>query len=382
LEQVSGHVAYQGRGILQQSMTNDYKFYAYDQTLPEKINCNLISGILPQERVCKNIREAYDYPDALFIIDSNFFSNDFPNNILEYRLDKNYVTKVLVDISYETGISEQDYNKKIASLAKHGVDAKDIITILNRSGYHKWCDKFINQICFIDLFAVSAVVRHLVFDLPICDLPLTKRTNRANLVMGKINKPSRKKIIKSFYNSKLRENTLFGFLGQIDTDQLELKNFVKNNQGPIDGVDIIDQQDGVSSQGWSKSTKIYTESTVSVVCETHETNDSLFLTEKTYRPIINKSPFVIRAAFPALEYLKAIGFKTFGNIIDESYDNNTDVSDDNSKQLVDAAEQLLLALPNNYDELQKIVDDNYKLLIMFAQSELALLNKRLFSLLS
>jgi len=48
------------------------------------------------------------------------------------------------------------------------------------------------------------------------------------------------------------------------------------------------------------------------------------LTEKTFKPIVLEMPFILVAPAGSLEYLRSYGFKTFGNIIDESYDKETD----------------------------------------------------------
>ena len=48
------------------------------------------------------------------------------------------------------------------------------------------------------------------------------------------------------------------------------------------------------------------------------------LTEKTFKAIALEMPFVLVAPAGSLEYLRSYGFKTFGSIFDESYDNETD----------------------------------------------------------
>jgi hypothetical protein len=48
------------------------------------------------------------------------------------------------------------------------------------------------------------------------------------------------------------------------------------------------------------------------------------LTEKTFKPICMQLPFVMASTAHSLEYLRRYGFKTFSNIWDESYDEETD----------------------------------------------------------
>ena len=61
-----------------------------------------------------------------------------------------------------------------------------------------------------------------------------------------------------------------------------------------------------------------------VVTETVFYYDKLHLTEKIFKPIVSKQPFMLLAAPGNLAYLKSYGFRTFDGIIDESYDNIQD----------------------------------------------------------
>ena len=51
---------------------------------------------------------------------------------------------------------------------------------------------------------------------------------------------------------------------------------------------------------------------------------SCFISEKTWRPILNLQPFIYFGGYKSLAKLHKLGFKTFGNIIDESYDSELD----------------------------------------------------------
>ena len=50
----------------------------------------------------------------------------------------------------------------------------------------------------------------------------------------------------------------------------------------------------------------------------------LFVTEKTYQPIIQYHPFIVAASVGFLEYMRNHGYKTFPELFDESYDNEPD----------------------------------------------------------
>jgi hypothetical protein len=75
-------------------------------------------------------------------------------------------------------------------------------------------------------------------------------------------------------------------------------------------------------RGINKS--LYKDSFFSVVTETC-VSEGLFLTEKTFKPIVNLHPFMILGQPGILKYLKSQGYKTFPELFDESYDNETDL---------------------------------------------------------
>ena len=66
------------------------------------------------------------------------------------------------------------------------------------------------------------------------------------------------------------------------------------------------------------------DSLVYVPTETVYFGKRLHLTEKTFKAIALEMPFVLVAPAGSLEYLRSYGFKTFGDIWDESYDTETD----------------------------------------------------------
>jgi hypothetical protein len=93
-----------------------------------------------------------------------------------------------------------------------------------------------------------------------------------------------------------------------------------------------------------------------VVAETVFYHKKLHLTEKIFKPIIARRPFLLVAAPGNLAYLKSYGFKTFYKWVDESYDNEQD--DDKRIAMVVAQLKKLCAL--NKDELyemQQEMDD-------------------------
>ena len=93
--------------------------------------------------------------------------------------------------------------------------------------------------------------------------------------------------------------------------------------GRMSGMEIPCTQERVSDISYFVPYKIYNQSWFSMVCETD--CDRYFLTEKTAKPIIAKKAFYVLSAPGALSDLRALGFETFGDIFDESYDQIIDL---------------------------------------------------------
>ena len=75
----------------------------------------------------------------------------------------------------------------------------------------------------------------------------------------------------------------------------------------------------------SGPSKNISDSYFNIVTESHYREWGGFLSsEKIMKPLISMQPFFVIAQPYTLKYLRDSGFKTFGNIIDESYDNEVD----------------------------------------------------------
>lgn len=66
------------------------------------------------------------------------------------------------------------------------------------------------------------------------------------------------------------------------------------------------------------------DSLVYVPTETVYFGNRLHITEKTFKAIALEMPFVLVAPAGSLEYMRSYGFKTFADVFDESYDEETD----------------------------------------------------------
>ena len=98
-----------------------------------------------------------------------------------------------------------------------------------------------------------------------------------------------------------------------------------------------------------------------IVCEKMVTGQTFFPTEKTARPLATKTPFLIMATPNYIKNLRRLGFKSFSQFWDESYDYQQGVQRIESMQLIidDVAKLDNAQLKNMYQEMLPILEHNY-----------------------
>jgi hypothetical protein len=86
---------------------------------------------------------------------------------------------------------------------------------------------------------------------------------------------------------------------------------------------VIDYEDAVAvadMHNYFTKKDMWNDTYFSVVNETGVTNGSIFITEKTIRPMIYFHPFIVYGNPHTLAELRKLGFETFPEFFDESYD--------------------------------------------------------------
>lgn len=114
----------------------------------------------------------------------------------------------------------------------------------------------------------------------------------------------------------------------------------------------------------STLTNKYADILVDVVGETFVQGQTFLPTEKTTRPMLLKKPFVAFASENYLDYLHQLGFKTFCNYWDETYDGYQGRERYlRILKLIDSLAQLSTQqLVDMYTDMQPILDHNHNLL--------------------
>lgn len=156
------------------------------------------------------------------------------------------------------------------------------------------------------------------------------RVNRVLLLYCTI----KHKLLEDGYFSFLNfSNINYEYLKSIIIDRYDnseesynILNILKNLQPiEIDTQHLSENQKyGFASNNNNKD--LYLNSYIHIITETvFDSNvSSPFLSEKTFRPIINLQPFILIGGVGYLKHLKCLGFKTFSPFIDESYDEEID----------------------------------------------------------
>jgi len=153
-----------------------------------------------------------------------------------------------------------------------------------------------------------------------------------------------------FYNVELLDtNKRFGLYARsVDGNRTYRLNLIKDLTQYKECIHFLQQQDvhkelinkGYSdiANAWPINNEIYSSSAsasinwddhhkfkIHIVAETvFDSNKSVHLTEKVFKPMIMSQPFILFANAGSLQYLKRYGFKTFNDLWDESYDDEQD----------------------------------------------------------
>jgi hypothetical protein len=118
------------------------------------------------------------------------------------------------------------------------------------------------------------------------------------------------------------------------------------------------------SQQLNKSNKIskhYTSFFVELVCESYYSGNTFFPTEKIWRPMLLKTPFIVQGPLHYLRNLHELGFKTFDNWWDEGYDIDPDLGRlDTIRNNIDwIAGQDICTIKRWHNEMTEILEHNY-----------------------
>jgi len=320
------------------------------------------------ERPSTDLDIALRCPETAVLLITMFHQCSIDLSIYHFRKNVGLPVKLVIDYSMEGCVNIEDLYRR----GFGGVEFDDMLFVHN-STHKQQIEETIGSNFYIDFHAVDAYNKCILRGHPINAVPVVNRTNGLSLLIGKIKvKNSRFLATYYFYKYGLLDNAVLGIhatpedfklmMEKHSIDDKEFYNKILTCLGPADKADLCDSGEGLSAMdGWPYDPNIYNRSSVSYICETFDVDKGTMIlnTEKFYRSITNKHPFVIQAAPGYMKRVKTIGYETFSSIIDEGYNDYNKLDLSHVEPTVLAAKDFLSKVPGNTEKLQEIVDHNF-----------------------
>ena len=163
------------------------------------------------------------------------------------------------------------------------------------------------------------------------------------LFLNKFPRYHREKLIVELGKRNLLDKALWSDLSNNIKLPSKIEDHFNDN---IKNIFTIKMQHDLSWVDGMISPQLYTETYFTVVTETNFEIPHNYCTEKIYKPILMGHPFVAVSSYKFYQHLKDRGYKTFGHLIDESFDD------------IENNEDRLLAIVNSIETLcQQNLDD-------------------------
>ncbi len=213
----------------------------------------------------------------------------------------------------------------------------------------------------------SAVYKHLPGKLSELT-PFDVKPRSFDALLGSP-KPHRDFVAKATQHNNLGDQITSTYGGTWKNTEFYAKDYFLWEPNCVPQQNIIGTADWVSYYGHQCHlsqvipVQVYNNTAYSIIAETDCDNTLSFYSEKTAKALIARRLFVAFSGYKFLENLHKLGFQTFGNVIDESYD----LEPDFKRRMTMAFEQVryLCAQPQKavLDRITPTVQHNYNLIM-------------------
>lgn len=284
----------------------------------------------------------YDWIDSL-VEKYNLNSDDVFMITANLKANQNYTKNKFKIITYNFFIDRLDFlkldklNKYALKYFENGYDR-----FINNNKIHK---KKMHFICFNGM---PKLHRLLLFGKIKCNSKLNNTT-----ILSLRNTQSNNS--KSFYEEVVN-----------NTNDKNIIDFFETYDSNINYLYDTENWDILYDWGNFINETAHNESFINIITETMCNNESIFITEKTYKPIYMCQPFILFGNPNSLKKLKEYGFKTFDKWWDESYDGELDLNirlEKIIKVLEEIANWDFDKCQNVTIEMENILIHNYKQLM-------------------
>lgn len=280
-----------------------------------------------------------------------FFDEDpidqYKRKLLNHKLfDQNFIVFTRIGDRHDYYEFIPHLQKEKAYYQQHGKLRNYMVVISAHEGDAELAREFADHITFIQMPSLYAWYVDKMGNLPPAQpKEITKHflsfNNRATWY--------RQALFYAFYKFNLLPKSYFSYLGtsraEYSTFNAEMESrfteWYNQNLDPVNLRDMIpyrmpgDTEIPTDVNGWFGDWScydgdLYNTSFCSVITESIESgafnfdemrnDNSTFFTEKTFKAIAMQHPFMVFGNQDNLKYLRDLGFETFGDVIDESYD--------------------------------------------------------------
>jgi hypothetical protein len=327
--------------------------------------------------------------------------NYFWKNISSFTLDKIRKNNgvILIDYTTEPFIRHESYISIHKCLEASGIPSKNIFMMVNsfnaQEVYESWFDKTERKLevrnypsflertveldkCFRDVGNNNMTLQTFLS---------TKNIIRDKKIQMKIRTPRNHRlyVLFSLLTDNLLDNFDFSYLDQNNLSNANrLNDFEKDKQFDYNKINefyrkipyyLKSENSDKTNVGLGSDTGVsYKDSYFNVCFESYYDLEYISPSEKIFQPILYFQPFVFVGFKGGLKLLKDLGFKTFDNVIDESYD-----SIENDEDRLEAAYNEIKKLcslskdeiHNLYWSLEDTLIFNYKHLTEFYNNKTA-----------
>lgn len=225
----------------------------------------------------------------------------------------------------------------------------------------------------LEFFALNTVYRIKELKIDV-NLKWNPDSDKILFLTGKANKPNRVGLLTCLLNSGLKNNlewSFFPFLGTyVEKESLEFfrwfekrksyTSWAKKHSKNPDNIKLKINENGSHYSGFPFNKDLFSNTCLSIIAESEFTsNGFIWLTEKTWKTIANRHPFIMAGQINTLKRLKELGFKTFENYLQIK---NYDFIKDPVKR-IEAVTKNSIYFLNNYkrfkNDIQNDVNYNY-----------------------
>jgi hypothetical protein len=182
-------------------------------------------------------------------------------------------------------------------------------------------------------------------------------------------KPHRDFVARAVEHSNLQKQIILTYGGDWKDTEFYARDYFIWEPDCVPQQNIIGTADWVSYHGHQCHLsqvipqQVYNNTAYTIIAETDCDNTLSFYSEKTAKAFIARRLFVAFSGYKFLENLHELGFKTFGTVIDESYD----LEPDFDTRMALAFEQVrrLCELPQQeiFEKIRPVVEHNYNLIM-------------------